>query len=143
LPTIWNSFAEDDMPASAARKQATSATHAVRDAPDVNLDNLDSFLGDGHVKPLHPGVIYRGWVIDRRGLHVTDVAAQAGISREMLHRILRGDATVTAKTAIGLAKVARNEPEFWLRAQAVYDLWSEREKQKKPARAAQRQLARS
>jgi addiction module HigA family antidote len=100
------------------------------DPPDVTSEDLDSYLGDGHVAPIHPGIIYRDWIIRRRGFHVNDVADKAGISREMLHRILRGDASITARTAIGLAEVAGTEPEFWLRAQTIFNLWTERERRK-------------
>ena len=103
-------------------------------ARGVNFDNLDDYLANGHVKPIHPGIIFDRWVIERRGLKVTDVAQRSDISREMLHRILRGDASITASTAIGLGKASDTDAEFWLRAQMIFDLWRERERR----RAAER-----
>jgi addiction module HigA family antidote len=101
-----------------------------RSIESVSLDNLDAFLADGQLEPTHPGILYKDLVVRREGLKIIDVANSANISREMLHRILRGEASITPKTAIGLGKVAGNEPSFWLRAQLIYDLWKEREKQK-------------
>jgi addiction module HigA family antidote len=103
-------------------------------AGGVNFDNLDDYLGSGHVKPIHPGIIFNRWVIERRGLKITEVAQKLEISREMLHRILRGDSSITASTAIGLGKASNTDAEFWLRAQMIFDLWREREKR----RAAER-----
>jgi len=97
---------------------------------NINLDNLDDFLADGQIEPIHPGILYKDLVVRRERLKISDVAYTAGISREMLHRILRGEASITTRTAIGLGKVAGNDPSFWLRAQQIYDLWREREKRK-------------
>jgi addiction module HigA family antidote len=142
MQVTWNSFAEDDMSKGSSvrtrpprSEEAMSSLEAV-EIQGVNIHNLDEFLGDGHVTPLHPGILYRTWVIAKRDLTVSSVAEQADISREMLHRILRGEGSITAKTAIGLAEVAGNDPEFWLRAQAIYDLWTERERRKQVAQAS-------
>jgi addiction module HigA family antidote len=141
MQVTWNSFAEDDMSKSSVRTRPTRSEEAMSSLgavaiEGVNIHNLDEFLADGHVKPIHPGLLYRTWVIAKRELTVSSVAEQADISREMLHRILRGEGSITAKTAIGLAEVAGNDPEFWLRAQAIYDLWTERERRKEVAQAS-------
>ncbi|MCT8268169.1 HigA family addiction module antitoxin [Afifella sp. JA880] len=104
------------------------------DLKEISAQDVEDILADyrsaDDVTPMHPGELYRIWVMERRNLKVVDVARLAGISREMLHRILRGDAPITARTALGLAEAAKNEPEFWLRAQMVYDLWRERERRR-------------
>jgi addiction module HigA family antidote len=115
------------------RRDLPEARNLARAFPVITKDELDKYLVGGRIKPFHPGEVYRVLVIEKRKLNVTDVAQRSGISREMLHRILRGDASVTAKTAIGLAKVAGNKPDYWLRVQAIYDLWMERKRKKKTA----------
>lgn len=97
-------------------------------AMDITLENLDDYLADGNITPVHPGKLFKTLVIEGTGVTVQSVAQKSGISREMLHRILRGDASITAKTAIGLAEASGTEPSFWLRAQNIYDLWNERQK---------------
>jgi addiction module HigA family antidote len=117
---------------NAMKKQTASAPNvaAVSDNLGVNNNNLDQYLAMGAIEPMHPGVIFRIRVVEERGLQVAAVARKIGIVREMLYRILRGDSSVTAKTAIGMAEVAGNDAEFWLRSQVIFDLWKERDKKR-------------
>jgi addiction module HigA family antidote len=120
LSNLHSSFLGDREPNLDDRELSRAMPH----------EHLEGFLADGEVEPVHPGILYRDLVIRARKLKIGRVAEAVGISREMLHRILRGDAAITPNTAIGLGKVAGNGPEFWLRSQQIYDLWQLREHQR-------------
>lgn len=46
-----------------------------------------------------------------------------GVDIQIVNGIINGRRSVTAKTALLLAKVLRTTPEFWLDAQMAVDLW--------------------
>lgn len=71
---------------------------------------------------VHPGGIFRRRVIDRQGLSVESTADRMGVSRQMLHRVLSGQSSVTADMAVRMAAVSRSRPETWLQLQNQYDL---------------------
>ena len=80
----------------------------------------------GRVSPLpptHPGEILREDVLPELRLTVTDAAAKLGVSRQTLHRILSGEAAVTAEMAVRLGKLCGNGPRLWLNMQQARDLW--------------------
>lgn len=45
------------------------------------------------------------------------------VSRQTLHRILAGTASVTPEMALRIDKFCGNGPELWLRTQDAHDLW--------------------
>ena len=106
-------------------------TKAKTTSTEVTVENLDDFLAKGSLEPIHPGIMYRRLIIERKGRTVTEIAERAGISRELLHRILRGEASITANNAIGLAEAINADPEFWMRAQVIFDLWQARKRREK------------
>ena len=96
--------------------------------------------------PAHPGEILRELVItpsrstisktaaalgysprepDRhRGLTISETADALGVSRNTLHRILKGDGAITAEMATRLETVfGKPDAAHWLRLQNAYDLW--------------------
>ena len=73
--------------------------------------------------PPHPGLVLREDVLPDLGLSVTDAAAQLGVSRVALSRIINGRAAISADMAIRFAQWLGGSAETWLRAQAQYDLW--------------------
>jgi addiction module HigA family antidote len=73
--------------------------------------------------PIHPGVILREDVLPALKMSVKDAASQLGISRQMLHGILKGTASVTPEMALRLGKFCGNGPGLWLRMQQARDLW--------------------
>ena len=54
---------------------------------------------------------------------VKDAAAELGVSRQMLHKVLGGAAAVSPEMALRLGKFCGNGPELWLRMQQAHDLW--------------------
>ena len=74
-------------------------------------------------QPTHPGEILREDVFPAMRLSVTQAARDLRVSRQYLHRILRGEAGITPDMAVKLGKLAGNGPGLWLRMQQIHDLW--------------------
>ncbi len=81
--------------------------------------------------PAHPGEILKELVIVPMGLTVSETAEYLGVSRNTLHRILKGDGAVTAEMAMRL-ETAFGKPDasHWLRLQNAYDLWQVKQSRK-------------
>lgn len=62
--------------------------------------------------PAHPGEVLREWILE--SMTVTTAAAQLGISRVTLSKILNGKAGITADMALSLAAWLSTNPEIWL-----------------------------
>jgi antitoxin HigA-1 len=89
-------------------------------APDV-LARMAEDIRNGFVA-VHPGGTFRRRVIDRQGLSVEATADRMGVSRQMLHRVLSGQSSVTADMAIRMATLSGSRPETWLQLQNQFDL---------------------
>lgn len=90
-------------------------------------------------QPSHPGEILKEDVLPDLGITVTDAAAQLGVTRVALSRVLNGQAGISAEMALRLGDWVGNGAEIWLRMQAAYDLWKAAQKPRpriKLARAA-------
>ncbi|MDO9164023.1 MAG: HigA family addiction module antitoxin [Methylococcaceae bacterium] len=79
--------------------------------------------------PPHPGSLLKDDVLPELGIGVTEAAAQLGVSRVALSRVINGRAAISADMAIRL-EAWMNGPtaESWVRMQAEYDLWQARQK---------------
>jgi addiction module HigA family antidote len=73
--------------------------------------------------PTHPGIILRDDVLPALRMSVTEAAAELGVSRQMLHRVLNGTASITPEMALRIGKFCGNGPGIWLRMQQALDLW--------------------
>ena len=81
--------------------------------------------------PAHPGEIIRELVIMPLGLTISETAAALGVSRNTLHRILKGDGAITAEMATRLETTfGKPDASHWLRLQNAYDLWRVKRKAK-------------
>jgi antitoxin HigA-1 len=91
--------------------------------------------GNSDRPPTHPGEILREDVLPALKMAVSTAAAQLGVSRAMLHRILSGTHGVSPNMALRLGKFCGNGPELWLNMQRAHDLWhAEREMRSELAR---------
>ena len=79
--------------------------------------------------PSHPGETIKDCLADS-GLTATALAAELGMSRGTLHKLMAGRIRITARTALGLERIGWSNAAFWLRVQANYDLAQERRRQK-------------
>lgn len=80
--------------------------------------------------PPHPGETLREDVLPALGLTVTDAAAQLGVTRAALSRVLNGRAAISPEMALRLEGWlgAKNggRADLWISQQAAYDLWQAR-----------------
>jgi addiction module HigA family antidote len=74
-------------------------------------------------RPTHPGEILREDILPALRMNVSDAAKALGVSRQMLHRVLAGESSVTPEMALRLGKFCGNGPEVWLSMQMNRDLW--------------------
>ncbi|AOI58806.1 HigA family addiction module antitoxin [Burkholderia diffusa] len=82
--------------------------------------------------PPHPGESLRDDVLPALGLTVTEAAAQLGVTRAALSRILHGHAGISPEMALRLEAWLGEEnggrADLWLAQQLAYDLWQARAK---------------
>lgn len=80
--------------------------------------------------PPHPGEMLREDILPALGLTVTEAAAQLGVTRAALSRVLNGRAAISPEMALrleGWLGVERGgRADVWLAQQAAYDLWQAR-----------------
>ena len=81
--------------------------------------------------PPHPGETLREDVLPALGLTVTDAAAQLGVTRAALSRVVNGRAAISPEMALRLEGWLGVEnggrADLWIAQQAAYDLWQARE----------------
>ena len=76
-----------------------------------------------HRAPTMPGeILLEEWLKPMK-LTQLGLAKQMGVDIQLVNGIINGRRSVTAKTALLLAKVLKTTPEFWLNAQMMVDLW--------------------
>ncbi len=80
--------------------------------------------------PPHPGETLKDDVLPALGLSVTDAAAQLGVTRAALSRVLNGRAAISPEMALRLEGWLGVEnggrADAWIAQQAAYDLWKAR-----------------
>lgn len=80
--------------------------------------------------PPHPGETLREDILPALGLTVTEAAAQLGVARPSLSRVLNGRAAISPEMALRLEQWLSVEnggrADLWLAEQASYDLWQAR-----------------
>lgn len=87
--------------------------------------------------PPHPGETLKEDVLPALGLTVTEAAAQLGVARVTLSRMINGHAAISADMAIRLAQWLGGSAEIWLRLQLQYDLWHAEKNSKIKVKPAQ------
>ena len=80
--------------------------------------------------PPHPGETLREDVLPALGVTVTDAAAQLGVTRAALSRVLNGRAAISPEMALRLERWLGvdqgGRAGLWLAMQSAYDLWQAR-----------------
>jgi addiction module HigA family antidote len=72
--------------------------------------------------PVHPGEILREDLMVPLGLSINRLARDLRVPVTRISEIVNGRRSVTADTALRLARYFGNTPQFWLNLQATYDL---------------------
>jgi addiction module HigA family antidote len=78
--------------------------------------------------PSHPGELFREILDEHLRMPVAEAARRMKISRQALHAVLAGEASVTADMALRFGRLAGGEPELYLTMQARRDLWEAEER---------------
>lgn len=73
--------------------------------------------------PTHPGEILKEDILPALNISASAAAHELGISRQALHRLMAGAASVTPEMALRLGRWCGNGPGLWLRMQQAFDLW--------------------
>ena len=80
--------------------------------------------------PPHPGETLREDVLPALGLTITEAAAQLGVTRAALSRVLNARAAISPEMALRLEGWLGVEnggrADLWVAQQAAYDLWQAR-----------------
>lgn len=71
---------------------------------------------------IHPGEILSEDFLKPMGISAYRLSKGTNIDQTRISEIIRGKRSITADTALRLARFFGNSPEFWLNLQAHYDL---------------------
>ena len=90
---------------------------------------LKFFMNEMH-NPPHPGLTLRDDVLPALGLQVGEAAAQLGVDRTTLSKVLNGRGAISPAMALRIERwLGRDRggaAEVWLAQQTAYDLWQAR-----------------
>ncbi|MPZ39232.1 MAG: HigA family addiction module antidote protein [Rhizobiales bacterium] len=70
----------------------------------------------------HPGEVLGEEFLKPLGMSVNALAIALRVPATRIGAIVKGERSVTADTALRLARFFRTSPEFWMNLQAMYDL---------------------
>ncbi|MFY0678534.1 MAG: HigA family addiction module antidote protein [Neptuniibacter sp.] len=76
-----------------------------------------------HRKPEHPGAFLERCYLKPLSLSQSEFAKMLGVSRRRVNEIVNGQRSITADTAIRLAKCLKTTPMFWLEKQQLWELY--------------------
>ncbi|MEW6240061.1 MAG: HigA family addiction module antitoxin [Chloroflexota bacterium] len=74
------------------------------------------------LSPVHPGEVLLEEFLTPMGLSQNRLALDIGVHARRINEIVLGKRSVTADTALRLARYFGTSPQFWLGLQADYDL---------------------
>jgi len=74
------------------------------------------------LSPIHPGEVLLEEFIKPIGLSQNRLAIDIGVDARRINEIVLGKRSITADTALRLARFFGNSPQFWMGLQTQYDL---------------------
>jgi addiction module HigA family antidote len=74
------------------------------------------------IPPLHPGEVLLEEFLKPMGISQNKLGRALGVSARRINEIVHGKRSITADTALRLARHFGNSPQFWLGLQMDYDL---------------------
>jgi antitoxin HigA-1 len=77
---------------------------------------------EDRLKPIHPGEVLQEEFLKPLGLSQNRLALAIGVPARRINEIVLGRRSITADTALRLARFFGNTPQFWLGLQTDYDL---------------------
>ncbi len=78
--------------------------------------------------PIHPGEILLEEFLSPLGISQYRLAKDISVPPRRINEIVRGQRSITADTALRLARYFRTTERFWLNLQLRYDLESEKDR---------------
>lgn len=72
--------------------------------------------------PIHPGEILGEEFMEPYDLTSYALAQEIGVDPPRIYKIVKGERSITADTALRLSRLFGTTPQFWLNLQARYDL---------------------
>ena len=72
--------------------------------------------------PIHPGEILNEEFLLPMNITQYRLAKAIGVDARRIHSIVHGERSISAETALLLARFFDNSPEFWMGLQSQYDL---------------------
>lgn len=72
--------------------------------------------------PVHPGEVLREDLMTPLGLSINGLARDLRVPATRMSEIVNGRRSITADTALRLARYFAMTPQFWMNLQAAYDL---------------------
>jgi addiction module HigA family antidote len=85
-------------------------------------------MGKSKIPPLHPGEVLFEEFLKPLKISQNKLGRCLGVSPRRINEIIHGKRSVTANTALRLARHFGNSPQFWLGLQMDYDLDVETDK---------------
>ncbi len=79
-------------------------------------------MGKSKIPPLHPGEVLFEEFLKPLNISQNQLGRCLGVSPRRITEIIHGKRSVTADTALRLARYFGNSPQFWLGLQMDYDL---------------------
>lgn len=80
------------------------------------------------IKPVHPGEILNEEFLKPLAISQNKLGNALGVSPRRINEITQGKRSITADTALRLARYFKMSPQFWLGLQMDYDLDIESDK---------------
>ncbi|MDD9993246.1 MAG: HigA family addiction module antitoxin [Rhodospirillales bacterium] len=77
--------------------------------------------------PSHPGEVLAELYLTPLGMSAIALAKRLNVPRTRIERLVKGETSLTVDTAMRLARLFGNTPEFWMNLQRAYDLARARE----------------
>lgn len=74
------------------------------------------------MRPVHPGEVLREDYLKELGMSANALAKALNVPAPRINDIVRERRSVTADTALRLARFFDSSPQFWLNLQTAYDL---------------------
>ena len=74
------------------------------------------------LKNRHPGEILLEECLNELGISQNRLGREVGMSPRAVNEIVHGKRSITANSALRIAKYFGTSPEFWLNLQSSYDL---------------------
>lgn len=76
----------------------------------------------GKLRPMHPGAILQSEFLEPLNLSATKLALYMGIAPSRVTAIVSGERSITADTALRLARVFSTSVDLWLHLQSNYEV---------------------